>query len=53
MAHYNKAGDFFVRDLQNARSAFIACYSESGNKPSQFGPLTTIVGGFLASGYTQ
>lgn len=53
MAHYGKQGDYYVRDKGNARSAFIACYAESGGKPSQFGPHSTIVGGFLASGYTQ
>lgn len=53
MAHYNKAGDYFVRDKANARSMFLACYSEGGNKVSQLGPLSTIVGGIWGTGYSK
>ncbi|CAN5919411.1 hypothetical protein BH24BAC1_BH24BAC1_35550 [soil metagenome] len=52
MAHYNKAGDYFVRDKANNRSSFISCYSEGGNKVSQLGPKSTVVGGVWGTGYS-
>ncbi|HVG17265.1 MAG TPA: hypothetical protein VM935_19995 [Chitinophagaceae bacterium] len=53
MAHYNKGGDFYVRDKANARSLFQACYSEGGNKTSQLGPLSTVIGGIWGTGYSK
>jgi len=53
MAHYNKGGDFYVRDKANARSLFQGCYSEGGNKTSQLGPLSTVVGGIWGTGYSK
>lgn len=53
MAHYNKAGDYFVRDLNNARSLFAGCYSEGGNIPSRLSRNSTIVGGIWGTPYTQ
>lgn len=52
MAHYNKAGDYFVRDKGNNRSLFQGCYSEGGNKTSQLSTLSTVVGGIWGSGYS-
>jgi hypothetical protein len=52
MAHYNKGGDFFVRDWGNARSTFVACYSEgNGAIFSQLGPYSTVIGGIWGAGY--
>jgi hypothetical protein len=53
MAHYNKAGDFYVRDKGNARSLFQACYSEGGNKVSELSGRSTVVGGIWGTGYTK
>lgn len=53
MAHYNKAGDFYVRDKSNARSLFQACYSEGGNKVSELSGRSTVVGGIWGTGYTK
>jgi hypothetical protein len=53
MAHYNKGGDFYVRDKGNARSLFAGCYSEGGNKQSELGPHSTVVGGTWGTGYTK
>ena len=53
MAHYNKQGDFFVRAKNNARSMFLGCYSEGGNKISRLGPLSTVIGGIWGTGYTR
>lgn len=51
MAHYNKKGDYFVRDWGNARSLFIGCYSEGGNAVSQLGPHSTVIGGIWGTPY--
>jgi hypothetical protein len=53
MAHNNTKGHYYVRDKNNARSTFIACYAESDGPPNDFSPLTTVVGGFLANGYDK
>jgi hypothetical protein len=53
MAHYNKGGDYYVRDRGNAKSMFIACYSEGGNKISRLAPKSTVVGGIWGTGYTK
>jgi hypothetical protein len=53
MAHNNVKGHYYVRDKNNARSSFIACYAESDGPPSSFSQLTTVVGGFLANGYDK
>ena len=53
MAHYNKAGDFFVRDKGNARSLFQGCYSEGGNKTSELSARSTIIGGTWGTGYSK
>lgn len=53
MNHYNKQGDFYVRDKGNARSTFIGCYTEGGNQPSQLGPLSFVGGGLWGSGYSK
>jgi hypothetical protein len=53
MCHYNKQGDFFVRDWGNARSGFQLCYTESGNTVSSLGPKSTVVGGLWGSGYNK
>lgn len=53
MNHYNKMGDFFVRDKGNARSTFIGCYTEGGSKPSQLNKLSFVGGGIWASGYDK
>lgn len=52
MAHYNKQGDYFVRDKGNARTTFISCYSEGGNKTSQFSQQTKVIGGIWGTGFT-
>jgi hypothetical protein len=52
MAHYNKGGDYYVRDKNNARSSFISCYSESGNKFSWLSAKAAVVGGTWGSGYS-
>lgn len=53
MCHYNKAGDFAVRDWGNARSGFQFCYTESGNAVSSLGPLSNVIGGLWGSGYNK
>lgn len=53
MAHYNKGGDFFVRDKQNARSSFRDCYTEGGNTPSSLSQLSTVSGGLWGTPYTR
>jgi hypothetical protein len=53
MCHNNKKGHYYVRDKNNARSTFVACYAESDGPPNDFSPLTTVVGGFLANGYDK
>lgn len=53
MAHYNKGGDFWVRDWGNARSGFQFCYTEGGNVISSLGPKSTVVGGLWGSGYNK
>ena len=53
MAHYNKAGDFYVRDKGNARSLFQGCYSEGGNKTSDLSGRSTIIGGTWGTGYSK
>lgn len=45
MAHNNAGGNYFVRDKGNARSTFVACYSEDGSPPNNLGGQTTVVGG--------
>jgi hypothetical protein len=51
MAHYNKKGDYHVRDWANARSLFMGCYSEGGNTVSLLGPHTTVIGGIWGTPY--
>jgi hypothetical protein len=51
MAHYNKKGDYFVRDWGNARSLFMGCYSEGGNTISQLGPHSSVLGGIWGTPY--
>ncbi|ANE52454.1 right-handed parallel beta-helix repeat-containing protein [Flavisolibacter tropicus] len=51
MAHYNKKGDYFVRDWGNARSLFMGCYSEGGNAISQLGPKSVVTGGIWGTAY--
>jgi hypothetical protein len=53
MAHYNKAGDYYVRDKGNAKSLFQACYSEGGNKISELSGKSTVLGGIWGTGYTK
>lgn len=53
MAHYNKEGDFFIRDWENGRSLFLGSYSEGGNALSRFGDKTTVLGGTWGTGYSM
>jgi hypothetical protein len=53
MAHYNKGGDFYVRDKGNARSLFQGCYSEGGNKTSELSGQVNRYRGYLGHGIFQ
>lgn len=53
MAHNNRLGHYGIRDRNNARSSFIACYGEMGSPPDELSPKTTVSGGFHANGYNK
>ncbi|MES2620179.1 MAG: hypothetical protein V4615_04935 [Bacteroidota bacterium] len=51
MAHYNKGGDIYVRDLNNTRTVIVGFYSEGGSPVSRVGEHTVVSGGSWGTGY--